>query len=303
MKNNQDTLQRFVFENTPIRGNLVNLTSTFQLALNKQSLPTGLRQALGELMAASALLTATLKMNGALVLQIQSKGLLKLLVVECNSDFGIRATAKWTGDVNDQQSLFDLIEHGQFMITLDPKDGGQAYQGIVPLEGDSISAILENYMLRSEQIDTKIWLSCDGNAAAGMLLQKLPETMNQVTQNQEHAEHDLDTWNRVGHLASTITDAELLNLPTETLLKRLFNEEDIRLFEASHTAFFCSCSRESVANMLRMLGPDELSSIIEEQGQIEVNCDFCNTHYKFDKIDAAQLLVAEVTTPSSSKVH
>ncbi len=303
MKNNQDTLQRFVFENTPVRGNLVNLTSTFQLALNKQSLPSGLRQALGELMAASALLTATLKMNGSLVLQIQSKGLLKLLVVECNSDFGIRATAKWTGDVNDQQSLFDLIEHGQFMITLDPKDGGQAYQGIVPLEGDSISAILENYMLRSEQIDTKIWLSCDGNTAAGMLLQKLPETMNQVTQNQEHAEHDVDTWNRVGHLASTITDDELLNLPTETLLKRLFNEEDIRLFEASHTAFFCSCSRESVANMLRMLGPDELSSIIEEQGQIEVNCDFCNTHYKFDKIDAAQLLVAEVTTPGSSKVH
>jgi molecular chaperone Hsp33 len=303
MKNNQDTLQRFVFENTPVRGNLVNLTSTFQLALNKQSLPSGLRQALGELMAASALLTATLKMNGSLVLQIQSKGLLKLLVVECNSDFGIRATAKWTGDVNNQQSLFDLIEHGQFMITLDPKDGGQAYQGIVPLEGDSISAILENYMLRSEQIDTKIWLSCDGNSAAGMLLQKLPETMNQVTQNQEHAEHDVDTWNRVGHLASTITDDELLNLPTETLLKRLFNEEDIRLFEASHTAFFCSCSRESVANMLRMLGPDELSSIIEEQGQIEVNCDFCNTHYKFDKVDAAQLLVAEVTTPGSSKVH
>jgi molecular chaperone Hsp33 len=303
MKNNQDTLQRFVFENTPVRGNLVNLTSTFQLALNKQSLPSGLRQALGELMAASALLTATLKMNGALVLQIQSKGLLKLLVVECNSDLGIRATAKWTGDVNDQQSLFDLIEHGQFMITLDPKDGGQAYQGIVPLEGDSISAILENYMLRSEQIDTKIWLSCDGNSAAGMLLQKLPETMNQVTQNQEHAEHDVDTWNRVGHLASTITDDELLNLPTETLLKRLFNEEDIRLFEASHTAFFCSCSRESVANMLRMLGPDELSSIIEEQGQIEVNCDFCNTHYKFDKVDTAQLLVAEVTTPGSSKVH
>lgn len=303
MKNNQDTLQRFVFENTPVRGNLVNLTSTFQLALNKQSLPSGLRQALGELMAASALLTATLKMNGSLVLQIQSKGLLKLLVVECNSDFGIRATAKWTGDVNDQQSLFDLIEHGHFMITLDPKDGGQAYQGIVPLEGDSISAILENYMLRSEQIDTKIWLSCDGNAASGMLLQKLPETMNQVTQNQEHAEHDVDTWNRVGHLASTITDDELLNLPTETLLNRLFNEEDIRLFEASHTAFFCSCSRESVANMLRMLGPEELSSIIEEQGQIEVNCDFCNTHYKFDKIDAAQLLVAEVTTPGSSKVH
>ena len=303
MKNNPDTLQRFVFENTPIRGNLVNLTSTFQLALNKQHLPAGLKRALGELMAASALLTATLKMNGSLVLQIQSKGALKLLVVECNSDFGIRATAKWTGEVNDQQSLFDLIEQGQFMITLDPKDGGQAYQGIVPIEGEDISTILENYMLRSEQIDTKIWLCCDGNAAAGMLLQKLPETMNQVTQSQDVAEHDADAWNRVGHLADTITDGELIELSAETLLTRLFHEEDVRLFEASNTKFYCSCSRESVSNMLRMLGNDEITSIIEEQGHIEVNCDFCNTHYKFDKVDAAQLLMSEVPAKASKEIH
>lgn len=303
MKNNPDTLQRFVFENTPIRGNLVNLTSTFQLALNKQHLPAGLKRALGELMAASALLTATLKMNGSLVLQIQSKGALKLLVVECNSDFGMRATAKWTGEVNDQQSLFDLIDHGQFMITLDPKDGGQTYQGIVPIEGVDISTILENYMLRSEQIDTKIWLCCDGNAAAGMLLQKLPETMNQVTQSQDVAEHDADAWNRVGHLADTITDGELIELPAETLLTRLFHEEDVRLFEASNTKFYCSCSRESVSNMLRMLGNDEITGIIEEQGHIEVNCDFCNTHYKFDKVDAAQLLMSEVPAKASKEIH
>jgi molecular chaperone Hsp33 len=298
-----DTLQRFVFENTPIRGNLVNLTSTLQLALNKQHLPAGLKRALGELMAASALLTATLKMSGSLVLQIQSKGALKLLVVECNSEFGIRATAKWKGEVSDEQNLFDLIAHGQFMITLDPKDGRQAYQGIVPLEGDSISTILENYMLRSEQIDTRIWLHCDGNSAAGMLLQKLPETMNQVTQTEDLSAQDLDAWNRVGHLASTITDDELLNLPTETLLKRLFHEEDVRLFEASHTKFYCSCSRESVSGMLRMLGNEELTSIIEEQGKIEVNCDFCNAHYSFDKVDATQLMVTEVATKPSVKLH
>ncbi|MDO9150731.1 MAG: Hsp33 family molecular chaperone HslO [Methylotenera sp.] len=298
-----DILQRFVFENTPIRGNLVNLTSTLQLALNKQHLPAGLKRALGELMAASALLTATLKMSGSLVLQIQSKGALKLLVVECNSEFGIRATAKWKGEVSDDQNLFDLIAHGQFMITLDPKDGRQAYQGIVPLEGDSISTILENYMLRSEQIDTRIWLHCDGNAAAGMLLQKLPETMNQVTKSEDLSTQDLDAWNRIGHLADTITDDELLNLPTETLLKRLFHEEDVRLFEASNTKFYCSCSRESVSGMLRMLGNEELTSIIEEQGKIEVNCDFCNAHYSFDKVDATQLMVTEVVTHPSAKVH
>jgi len=298
-----DTLQRFVFENTPIRGNLVNLTNTLQLALNKQHLPAGLKRALGELMAASALLTATLKMSGSLVLQIQSKGALKLLVVECNSEFGIRATAKWKGEVSDEQSLFDLISHGQFMITLDPKDGRQAYQGIVSLEGDSISTILENYMLRSEQIDTRIWLHCDGNAAAGMLLQKLPDTMNQVTKTEDLSTQDLDAWNRIGHLASTITDDELLNLPTETILTRLFHEEDVRLFEASNTKFYCSCSRESVSGMLRMLGNDEISSIIEEQGKIEVNCDFCNAHYSFDKVDATQLMVSEVTTKAHPEVH
>ena len=298
-----DTLQRFVFENTPIRGNLVNLTSTLQLALNKQHLPAGLKRALGELMAASALLTATLKMSGSLVLQIQSKGALKLLVVECNSEFGIRATAKWKGEVSDEQSLFDLMSQGQFMITLDPKDGRQAYQGIVALEGDSIRTILENYMLRSEQIDTKIWLHCDGNAAAGMLLQKLPDTMNQVTKTEDLSAQDLDAWNRIGHLADTITDDELLNLPTETILTRLFHEEDVRLFEASNTKFYCSCSRESVSGMLRMLGNDEITSIIEEQGKIEVNCDFCNAHYSFDKVDATQLMVSDVATKAHPEVH
>jgi molecular chaperone Hsp33 len=298
-----DTLNRFLFENTPVRGNLVNLTNTYQLALNKQNLPAGLKQALGELMAASALLTATLKMNGSLVLQIQSKGALKLLVVECTSDFGIRATAKWNGEISDEQNLFDLIEHGQFVITLDPKDGGQTYQGIVPIEGNDISTILENYMLRSEQIDTKIWLASDGKSAAGMLLQKLPDTMNQVSKSEESAEHDVDAWNRVGHLADTITNEELLNLDTETLLHRLFHEEDVRLFEASNTKFFCSCTRTSVANMLRMLGNEEISGILEEQGKIEVNCDFCNTHYQFDKVDAAQLMVSDVAAQGSKEIH
>ena len=307
MKTNQDTLQRFVFENTPVRGNLVNLTHTFQQALHQQQLPLGLRHALGELMAASALLSATLKMNGALVLQIQSKGLLKLLVVECTSDLDgaikIRATAKWNGEISDEKTLFELVEQGHFMITLDPKDGGQAYQGIVPLEGDNISTVLENYMLRSEQIDTKIWLCCDGNSAAGMLIQKLPETMNQVTQSEDSISQDLETWSRVGYLASTVTDNELLNLATETLLTRLFNEEDVRLFDASITQFHCSCTRDSVSNMLRMLGDEEIKSIIEERGNIEVNCDFCNALYTFDKVDAAQLMVTEAVIITSPEIH
>jgi molecular chaperone Hsp33 len=223
--------------------------------------------------------------------------------VECTTITGealkMRATAKWSEDISDEQDLFELVEHAQFMITLDPKEGGQAYQGIVPLEGSSISTALENYMLRSEQIDTRIFLSCDGDSAAGMLIQKLPETMNQLT-----LDRDEDTWGRVGHLASTVTDDELLHLPTETLLTRLFHQEDVRLFEPTTTEFFCSCSRDSVSNMLRMLGDEEILSIIEERGNIEVNCDFCNALYTFDRVDAAQLLVSEATVVSpSAKIH
>lgn len=317
-----DTLHRFVFENTPVRGNMVNLTHTLTQALKLQSIPVGLRKNLGELMAASALLSATLKMNGSIVLQIQSKGALKLLVVECNANFGMRATAKWSGEVTDEQTMFDLIENGQFIITLDPKlnsakteqdkddsadhvnlGKNQIYQGIVPLEGDSIGEILENYMLRSEQIDTRIWLYCDEKSAGGLLIQKLPDTMNQTTRGLEQKAADLETWNRVQHLASTITETELLNLPAKTILTRLFNQEDVRLFDAAQTHFYCSCSRDSVANMLRMLGNEEITSILEEQNKIEVHCDFCNTQYTFDKVDASALLVTDPVLPSSKAVH
>jgi molecular chaperone Hsp33 len=189
------------------------------------------------------------------------------------------------------------------MITLDPKDGGQTYQGIVPIEGESISAVLENYMLRSEQIDTKIWLGCDGDSASGMLIQKLPETMNQIILTEDQADRDLETWNRVGYLADTVTNDELLNLPTEVLLRRLFHEEDVRLFEANTTKFHCSCTRENVSNMLRMLGEEELTGIIQERGDIEVHCDFCNALYTFDKVDAAQLMASETTITSSPNIH
>ena len=191
----QDLLHRFLFENTPIRGNTVHLNNTYNIALQHTEYPPLLKNALGELMAAAALLAATLKLqNGALILQIQGKGPLKLLVVECSADLEMRATAKWDGEI-DQQSFQDLVGNGQFVITLDPKDGGQTYQGIVSVEGDSISQILENYMQRSEQIETRIWLSCDQETVAGMLLQKLPDL----------PEQDADAWTRAGFLAENIS--------------------------------------------------------------------------------------------------
>lgn len=284
-----DLLHRFIFENTPIRGNLVNISRTYTSAVQHQNLPPVLRSALGELMAASALLAATIKMKGAMVLQIQSNGPLKLLVVECTDDLNMRATAKWSGDLGNLEFI-DLIGDGQFVITLDPRTGSQAYQGIVPLEGSSISEILQNYMQRSEQIETRIWLGSDEESAAGMLLQKLPD----------QPEQDLDAWNRVIYLAETITQKELLGLSAETLLRRLFAEEDVRLFEPQPIKFHCGCSRVSVMSMLRMLGQEEVQSIIEEQGNIQVHCDFCNAEYHFDRIDAEQLFSAEVMPPPVS---
>lgn len=284
-----DLLHRFIFEHTPIRGNLVNISRTYSSAIQHQNLPPVLRSALGELMAASALLAATIKMKGAMVLQIQGSGPLKLLVVECTDDLNMRATAKWSDDL-DNLEFIDLIGDGQFVITLDPRTGSQAYQGIVPLEGNNISEILQNYMQRSEQIETRIWLASDEDSAAGMLLQKLPD----------QPEQDLDAWNRVIYLAETITQKELLGLPAETLLRRLFAEEDVRLFEPQPIKFNCGCSRVSVMSMLRMLGQEEVQSIIEEQGNIQVHCDFCNAEYHFDRIDAEQLFSADVMPPPVS---
>jgi len=315
-ENHIDTLHHFMFEDNlnqpmPIRGNLVRLNTTYMQVLEHQTLPRVLKHALGELMAASALLSATLKMDGALVLQIQSKGALKLLVVECSSDLNMRATAKWDETQTSkiaEKPFFDLVKNGQFIITLDPKEG-EAYQGIVPIEGETVAEMLQNYMLRSQQIDTSLWLHADETSASGLLLQKLPDFggnlggVNSSSAAMPVLNQDDDAWNRMNVLANTITNEELKDLPAETLLTRLFAEENVRLFEPKSTQFHCSCNQSSVASMLRMLGEDELNSILAEFGKIEVNCDFCNKHYLFDAVDTAQLLVTEAAVSISKAKH
>lgn len=305
MTNFADTLHHFLFEDklnnpTPIRGNLVHLNDTYKQVLQHQTMPNILKQALGELMAASALLSATLKMDGTMVLQLQSKGALKLLVVECSSNLEMRATAKWIGEIGNETFL-ELIQDGQFVITLDPENG-EAYQGIVSIEGKTIAEMLENYMLRSQQIDTSLWLHCDGENASGMLLQKLPDEAEARHFNQDH-----DAWNRVNVLASTVTSDELQNLPPVELLTRLFSEEDIRLFEAKPSRFHCRCNKTKVGSMLRMLGAEEVNSILAERANIhaniEVNCDFCNRQYVFDAVDVAALFSSEVVIDAGTLKH
>ncbi len=287
----QDTLSRFLFENAPIRGEIVRLQATWHAVLDRHDYPPVLRRIMGELMAASALLTATLKLNGSMIMQIQGSGPVSLLVVECRGDMTLRATAKWEGELL-QESLPQLVGDGRFVITLDPRDGKQTYQGIVPLEGENIAEILQNYMTRSEQLETRLWLTADDDIAAGMLLQKLPD----------QPEQDQDAWNRACQLAATVKPAEL-KLDAETLLYRLFNEEEVRLFDPQSVSFHCGCSREGVTRVLRMLGKEEVQGILEERGNIEVHCEFCNQRYAFDAIDTEQVFATEITTPGSDTRH
>ncbi len=292
MKNQADSLHRFIFENTPIRGERVHLDAAWKNVLARHNYPPVLQQMLGELAAAAVLLAATLKLDGALVLQIQGTGSIKLLVVECDGEMHMRATAKWEGELNG--TLPDLVGEGHFVITLAPKNGKQAYQGIVALEGATISDILQNYMTRSEQLETRLWLAADGQVAAGMLLQKMPEQDN---------DQDDDTWSRVTQLAATLRGDELMQLPTQELLHRLFNEDDVRLFEHEPVSFLCSCTRDKVSQMLRMLGEDEVDTILTERSAIEVYCEFCNECYTFDKVDAVQLFASAAPVITSATRH
>lgn len=303
MNKQPDNLQRFLFENVPLRGGLVHLENSWQSVLDRHDYPDALRSMMGELCAAAVLLAATLKLQGSLVLQIQGKGPVKLLVVECicGNDLQLRATAKWAGELS-QRSVTELIGEGLFVITLDPKDGNQAYQGVVALEGGSVAEILQNYMTRSEQLQTRLWLAADAQCAAGMLLQKLPEAAGQSDQPPEHMQ-DADAWDRATLLGDTLTPEELLHESATTLIRRLYHEDDIRLFDAQPVAFNCSCSRGSVGQMLKMLGRAEIHGILDERGTIEVFCEFCNQRYEFDRIDAEMMFVDAVALSASESRH
>jgi molecular chaperone Hsp33 len=300
----KDILQKFIFDNAAVRGELVEISDAWREIQARHDYPKAVRALLGEMVAAAALLSANLKFNGALVMQVHGDGPVKLLVVECDADLRLRATAKLGSNavIADDASLTDLLNvhgKGRFVITLDPLEkmpGQQPYQGVVPLDGKDIATVIENYMLRSEQMDTKLWLAADDHVARGLLLQKLPrnsDTKDQIKQATE--EEDLETWNRAVILGATLKQEELLSTDVQTLLKRLFWEETIRVFEPTQPTFFCSCTREKVGNMLKMLGQPEIDSALDDLGELSINCDFCGKRYQFDKVDCAQLFAAGTT--------
>jgi molecular chaperone Hsp33 len=317
-----DQLLKFLFEGLPVRGALVQLREGWRELLSRRAtasdgghaFPPPVRTLLGEMSAAACLMHANIKFNGALVLQMQGDGPVKLAVAEARSDLGYRATAKVVGPAADDarlEALLNLHGQGRCAITLDPGDrlpGQQPYQGIVPLHGDrreplqALGDVLEHYMLQSEQLDTRLMLAADDDCAAGLLIQRLPAQgeANLAASGWRRGDEDQigrnEDFGRIAMLTGTLTPEELLGLEPETILRRLYWEERVGVFEPQRPRFACTCSRARVGQMLRGLGREEIDGLIAERGEAEITCDFCGHQYRFDAVD-----VGELFTPASKQ--
>jgi molecular chaperone Hsp33 len=286
----QDVLRRFLFEELGVRGLWVSLEASWQTAKQHQHCPNNVADQLGQALTAVVLLSATIKFNGSMILQAQGDGPLKTLVTQATHDRKIRGLIR-SAEVVGSGSLQEMFGEGRLVLTVGTENA-HPYQGIVPLQGDNLAAALETYFAQSEQLNTRLWLFANETRATGLLLQELPAQLN-----------NKDDWERIEMLASTVTEQEMLELDCETLLYRLFNEEKVRLFDAEAVEFACSCSREKIETVLRQLGRQELESVLQERGHIEVNCEFCNQQYRFDKIDVEHLLLWEKNIPTDSRTQ
>ena len=313
----------FMCDGAPVRGEIVSIGSAWQAVLERRNDPPAIRKILGDFVGAATLLSASLKFDGTLIIQAQSKGPIQLLVVECKSDLSMRATVKLSVDPSEIVSnatlgeLLDASHSGRLVIALDPanREPGQApYQGIVALQEyvgtvirpvTSAAEAIALYMQNSEQLDTRIWLSSNETHVGGLLLQRLPDSGGHAHLDPQEA---AEGWSRIQALGETITDEELLTLTPEVILRRLFLEESVnsgvRSFPTRKIQFSCRCSRAKVADILRMLGEEEVEDIIVEQGKVETACEFCGKIYQFDAVDCRQVfktdLLSDATRPPSS---
>ncbi len=304
-----DSLFKFMLGEGNVRGVAVRLGDAWQEMLRRRRHGAPVQGLLGEMSAASALLAGSLKFDGTLILQIHGDGPLRLAVAECQPDFGLRATAKELDAPEPDEApaggaLLGLANRhgsGRCVITLDPRQPGQQpYQGIVGLadaEGralQDLSAVLRQYLDQSEQIPSWLMLAADERVACGLLVQRMPGAGGKAGSDAARADED---FSRAVHLASTLQRAELLQLEPQEVLRRLFWEEGARVFDPVRPRFHCTCSKQRVAQMLRMLGREEVESVLAERGEVEVTCEFCGAGYAFDLVDAAQLFHAGVDQP------
>ncbi len=286
----QDVLRRFLFEELGIRGEWVRLTTSWQTAKQHQQGPENAQLVLGQGLAAVVMLSATIKFNGSMILQAQGDGDVSAVVAQSTNDRKIRGLVR-SNDSVATGNLADIFGQGRLVLTIEPDDGNP-YQGIVPLEGTNLAAAIQAYFEQSEQLNTRLWLFADATQAVGLLLQELP------TQNG-----DASGWERIEILANTLTEQELLSWDCEKLLYNLFNEDQIRLYDAEDVQFECACSRPRIERTLRALGAEELDSILKDEGKIEVGCQFCGEAYLFDALDVNAFMSQEILSPSSKTKH
>ncbi len=286
----QDSLRRFLFEELSIRGEWVRLHQSWNDSKQFQNLSEVAEEQLGQALAAVVLLSASIKFDGSLILQAQGDGAIKTIVAQSTHDQKIRGLLR--GSTNNLKSSFsELIGKGRLVITVE-NNIGEPYQGVTPLEGNSLADVITTYFLQSEQLETKVWLFANGTDIAGLFLQQLPGN-----------ENDQSDWERIVMLANTVSKEEMLTLESETMLYRLFNEEKVRLFEHKPVEFKCGCSQQKIENTLATLGRKELESILQERDKIEVDCEFCGRQYGFDAVDVENLLKGQPLVSQSKTLH
>ncbi|USH02360.1 Hsp33 family molecular chaperone HslO [Grimontia kaedaensis] len=289
----QDSLHRYLFDGVSVRGELVQLSDSFQQLTGSKDYPAVVKDLLGELMVATSLLTATLKFEGSITVQIQGDGPVSLIVINGNHDQVLRGTARWNGDLPEAATLPELMGKGHIVITIEP-DQGERYQGIVGLEGDTLQECLEDYFARSEQLKTRLWLRAgkvDGESkAAGMLLQILPDDIG----NEDDFDH-------LAKLTETVKDEELFNLEAEEVLYRLYHQENVKVYEPKNVTFNCSCSRERSASAIAAIERQEVEKMVAETGNIKLHCDYCGADYEFDSVDISAIF--DQSGPSSEAIH
>jgi molecular chaperone Hsp33 len=324
-----DTLARCLVADNQVRSVAVQLKDSWQKVLGKRTLPASVQQLLGELCAAAPLLAATLKLDGAVVLQLQGDAAspVKLIVVEFTAAQTLRAAVKLSDEnpvATDEvtatglQQLVSAQGSGRFIVVLDPTHkmpGQKPYTSLVPIVGNSVAHSIDYYMASSEQLPTRVLLTASDTACAGLLVQRMPLTGGKAAPDSkdlmlnEHGHevlaetaHD-DTWLRMRHLVNTVKDEELLTITPVTMLRRLFWQEAPQAADSTVLRFFCGCSRQKVQGMLKMLGADEVNGIVAELGAVEVNCDYCDEQYRFDAVDCAAILAGNVVESNTTVMH
>jgi molecular chaperone Hsp33 len=296
-----DHVRRFLFEQHPIRGHWVHLARTWQALRAHQDYPAPVRDLLGEATSAAALLASTLKFEGLLTFQLQGDGAVKLLVAQCSDDFRLRAVARFDADAVSPD-FRSLVGDGNVTVTVESREPGTRYQGIVALSGDSLSASLEGYFASSEQLPTVVRLAADAERAAGILVQRVAAEGGRVAPPAGAGDTE-EVWRRSAAAVRGLDRDWLLGLAPQDLLQRALGVEDLRLFEGAAVRFECRCSETRVEGILRSLGLAEVRSVLAEQGAVTVTCEFCQRPYRFDAVDVERLFASGVVSDRPGSVN